>query len=117
MRAHSIAVIAEFERPFDLRTAQQVLDDDGNVDYFPGDTFPSPMERSMKDRVAVGRLRVDTFSDNGASMWIVGDQIRKGAALNALQIMEFLESEKFRKPEALSMFVRGMRFRAKPKNR
>ncbi|MDR2603120.1 MAG: hypothetical protein LBC11_00975 [Puniceicoccales bacterium] len=49
------------------------------------------MKQACKNNIAIGRLRKDTFLKNAATMWVVGDQIRKGAALNAIQIMEYLE--------------------------
>ncbi|MDR1595370.1 MAG: aspartate-semialdehyde dehydrogenase [Puniceicoccales bacterium] len=113
MRAHSISVIAEFERSFDLCVAQRILRENEHVDYFPGTSFPSAIERTKKDRVGVGRLRVDTFFDNGATMWVVGDQIRKGAALNALQIMELLEFQKC-KSTPIPLVVQDVRAKTMP---
>ncbi|MDR1413583.1 MAG: aspartate-semialdehyde dehydrogenase [Puniceicoccales bacterium] len=93
-RVHSIAAIAEFDKPFEIHLGEQVLRENSSIDYFTSNEFPSPTRQENMDNVAVGRLRVDTFLDNGASMWIVGDQVRKGAALNAIQIMEHLEQLK-----------------------
>ena len=52
--------------------------------------FPTPIDCSNKDNCIVGRIREDFSSKHGMSIWIVGDQIRKGAALNAVQIAELL---------------------------
>jgi aspartate-semialdehyde dehydrogenase len=94
LRAHSISIIAHFEKPFDLDLAEQILSANKNIDYFPSNSFPTPLKQTGKNNIGVGRLRKDTFLENAATMWIVGDQIRKGAALNAIQIMEYLETLK-----------------------
>ncbi|MDR1401831.1 MAG: aspartate-semialdehyde dehydrogenase [Puniceicoccales bacterium] len=90
-RVHSIAAIVEFHEPFDMRLGEQILQQNNSIDFFQHNEFPCPLRRENMDNVAVGRLRSDTFLDNAVSLWIVGDQVRKGAALNALQIMEKLE--------------------------
>ena len=52
--------------------------------------YPMPLESAGKDDVYVGRVRKDLANDNGITLWLTGDQIRKGAALNAVQIAEYL---------------------------
>jgi aspartate-semialdehyde dehydrogenase len=88
---HSEAVNVEFERPFDIAEARDVLrrtpgvvvqDEPQNVAY------PMPITAWEKDEVFVGRLRRDTTIPNGLNMWIVADNLRKGAATNAIQIAE-----------------------------
>ena len=97
MRAHSIAVQAEFEKPVDLATAREA------IEAFPGvqliddparNRYPMPLEMAGTDDCAVGRLRRDHAFDNGLSFFVSGDQILKGAALNAVQIAEALHAEK-----------------------
>lgn len=92
-RAHSIAISAEFERPVDLAVARRVINE------FPGTelcdnpstkTYPMPLDYAGKEKCGVGRLRKDSLFDNGLSLWICGDQLWKGAALNAVQIAEAL---------------------------
>lgn len=92
-RAHSIAVSAEFERPVTLHEAREA------INAFPGielrdDTasrdYPMPLDYAGKDDCAVGRLRLDCALENGISFWVCGDQLLKGAALNAVQIAELL---------------------------
>jgi aspartate-semialdehyde dehydrogenase len=92
-RAHSIAISAEFARPVDLAQARaaitafsgaELCDDPANARY------PMPVHYSGKEKCGVGRLRKDTFFDNGLSLWVSGDQLWKGAALNAVQIAEVL---------------------------
>jgi aspartate-semialdehyde dehydrogenase len=92
-RAHSVAVSAEFERPVSLEQARAVLSN------FPGlrlvddpstNTYPLPLDVAGQDDCQVGRLRVDCALENGLSFWVVGDQLLKGAALNAVQIAEHI---------------------------
>jgi aspartate-semialdehyde dehydrogenase len=90
-RAHSVAVNAEFDRPVDLTKAREVLsrspglrlvDDPAKAEY------PLPLNCAEKDDCEVGRLRYDCALDNGLAFWVAGDQLLKGAALNAVQIAE-----------------------------
>ena len=93
LRAHSIAVSAEFERPVDLARARAAIAAFPGVDVLDDPaqkSYPMPWFLSGKDNCAVGRLRRDLALDNGLAFWVVGDQILKGAALNAIQIAELL---------------------------
>jgi aspartate-semialdehyde dehydrogenase len=92
-RAHSVAVSAEFERPVSLEQARAALSN------FPGlrlvddpatNAYPLPLHVAGQDDCQVGRLRVDCALENGLSFWVVGDQLLKGAALNAVQIAEHI---------------------------
>ncbi|MEN9674801.1 MAG: hypothetical protein RIS76_697 [Verrucomicrobiota bacterium] len=92
-RAHSVAVSAEFARPVTVDAARevlgrapglQVIDDPANQRY------PMPLDITGQYDCAVGRLRRDVALDNGLCFWVVGDQLLKGAALNAVQIAEEL---------------------------
>lgn len=92
-RAHSIAVSAEFVKPITPQTARSVLakapgikvvDDPATL------TYPTPLEVSGQNDCEVGRIRKDVAFDNGLAFWVVGDQLLKGAALNAVQIAEHL---------------------------
>lgn len=94
-RAHSIAISAEFERPVDLAVARAA------IAAFPGaevcdepakKVYPMPLDYAGKEKCGVGRLRKDTLFDNGLSLWVSGDQLWKGAALNAIQIAEALHA-------------------------
>jgi aspartate-semialdehyde dehydrogenase len=92
-RSHSIAVSADFERPIDLATARAVLTAAPGLDLFDDPAqaqYPMPLFTSEKDNCQVGRLRRDCVFDNGLAFWVVGDQLLKGAALNAVQIAELL---------------------------
>jgi aspartate-semialdehyde dehydrogenase len=92
-RSHSVAVTAEFEKPVSVAAARatlakapglDVVDDPANQKY------PMPLFTSEKDNCQVGRLRMDCAFDNALSFWVSGDQLLKGAALNAVQIAEEL---------------------------
>jgi aspartate-semialdehyde dehydrogenase len=90
-RAHSIAVSAEFENPVDLTVARKALESFPGVDVVDNPAefgYPVPLHVSGEDNCKVGRLRVDCALENGLSFWVVGDQLLKGAALNAVQIAE-----------------------------
>jgi aspartate-semialdehyde dehydrogenase len=92
-RAHSVAVSAEFERPVNVAEARQA------IEAFPGvrvvdvpseKEYPLPLHVAGKDDCEVGRLRLDCALENGLAFWICGDQLLKGAALNAVQIAELV---------------------------
>jgi len=95
LRSHSESVWIQTEKPLSveevraaLSNAQGVtlMDDPANLVY------PMPLETAGKDDVYVGRIRKDLADENGITLWLSGDQIRKGAALNAVQIAEYLVS-------------------------
>ncbi len=92
-RSHSVSITAEFERPVDVATARaayegkpgvQLKDDPANR------LFPVPLDTTGKDDCLVGRIRKNIVLENALDLWVVGDQVRKGAALNAVQIAEIL---------------------------
>lgn len=92
-RAHSVAVSAEFERPVTVEAARAALEAFPGVDLVddPAEAlYPLPLLLAEKDNCAVGRLRLDCAMDNGLCFWVAGDQLLKGAALNAVQIAEEL---------------------------
>src|SRR3981081_28990 len=92
-RAHSISVNAEFEQPVSLDRARDVLAQFPGLELFDDPThhhYPMPINCAGKENCQVGRLRIDTALDNGLAFWVCGDQILKGAALNAIQIAELL---------------------------
>ena len=93
LRSHSESVWIETERPISVEEAQQAIaaapgctlvDDPSTL------TYPMPLDTAGKDDVFVGRVRKDLSDENGLTFWLSGDQIRKGAALNAVQIGEYL---------------------------
>lgn len=69
------------------------------VDDWQANHFPMPIEASGQDDVFVGRIRQDISNPNGLELWLCGDQIRKGAALNAIQIAELLIEKNLLKPQ------------------
>ena len=93
LRSHSEAIWIETEKPLTIEEVKnaitngeglQLMDDPANKVY------PMPLFLAGKDDVYVGRIRKDLANENGITLWIVGDQIKKGAALNAVQIAEYL---------------------------
>jgi aspartate-semialdehyde dehydrogenase len=92
-RAHSVAVTAEFERPISIQQARDVLSKAPGlelVDEPHSNHYPMPLSVAGKDNCQVGRVRLDCALENGLSFWVSGDQLLKGAALNAVQIAELL---------------------------
>jgi aspartate-semialdehyde dehydrogenase len=92
-RAHSVAVNAEFEEPVSVERAREVLAKAPGielVDEPQSNRYPMPLNVTGKDNCQVGRVRVDCALENGLSFWVSGDQLLKGAALNAVQIAELL---------------------------
>ena len=92
-RAHSIAVSAEFEKPITPDAAREVLGKFSGIKVVDDPTkniYPTPLEVSGKDDCEVGRIRQDVAFENGLAFWVVGDQLLKGAALNAVQIAEVM---------------------------
>jgi aspartate-semialdehyde dehydrogenase len=92
-RAHSVAVTAEFQRPLSVEQAREILSKAPGlelVDEPHSNRYPMPLTVAGKDNCQVGRLRLDCAFENGLSFWVAGDQLLKGAALNAVQIAELL---------------------------
>ena len=93
-RAHSVAIHAEFEQPVSVDRGRDVLAKFRGlelVDAPATNHYPMPLESAGKENCQVGRIRVDTALDNGLAFWVCGDQLLKGAALNAIQIAEAVE--------------------------
>lgn len=93
LRAHSEAVNIEFAQPFDVKVARDLLSKAPGVrlvEDWGQNYFPMPIEAAHQDDVFVGRIRQDISNPNALELWLSGDQIRKGAALNAIQIAELL---------------------------
>ncbi len=92
-RAHSIAISAEFEKPVTPEAARAALTGAPGLDVVDDPAsraYPLPLDIAGKYNCAVGRIRKDCALDNGLAFWVVGDQLLKGAALNAVQIAELL---------------------------
>lgn len=94
-RAHSVAVNAEFERPVSAGAAIEVLSFVDGLDFVDNpehQIYPMPIQRQGQNNCAVGCIRKDCALENGLAFWVCGDQLLKGAALNAIQIAESLVS-------------------------
>lgn len=105
LRAHSEAVNLEFERPFEVSKARAAIEQaDGVklVEDWSANYFPMPIDASGEDDVLVGRIRHDLSHPAGLELWLCGDQIRKGAALNAVQIAELVVAKRWLKVAAIA---------------
>ncbi len=106
LRAHSEAINLEFREPFPVTRARAILAKAPGiklVEDWQANYFPMPREATGRDEVLVGRIRQDLSNSCGLELWLSGDQIRKGAALNAVQIAELLVSKNLIRPMALSV--------------
>lgn len=93
LRAHSEAINLEFDEPFSVAKALEVLSQAPGVELredWQANYFPMPIDATGRDPVLVGRIRQDISHPCGLELWLSGDQVRKGAALNAVQIAELL---------------------------
>ena len=93
MRSHSISVKLHFESPVTVEAAREILKDAPGVklvDDLGNKQYPMPLDTTGQDIVYVGRIRPDITDPNGLCLWCCGDQVRKGAATNAIQIAELL---------------------------
>ncbi|MBD5265849.1 MAG: aspartate-semialdehyde dehydrogenase [Duncaniella sp.] len=93
MRAHSEAVWVETEQPVSVEEARKAFESAEGlvvIDEPAAKKYPMPLDAAGKDPVYAGRLRKDLANPNGLTFWLVGDQIKKGAALNAVQIAQYM---------------------------
>ena len=93
LRSHSEAVWIETERPISIEETREAIEKGEGIQLMDDPatkTYPMPLFLAGKDDVFVGRIRKDLANENGLTLWLVGDQIKKGAALNAVQIGEYL---------------------------
>ena len=96
MRSHSISVSCHFDKPVTVEQVREVLADAPGVklvDDLKNKQYPMPLDTSGQDIVYVGRIRPALTDDNGICLWCCGDQVRKGAATNCVQIAELLVKE------------------------
>lgn len=101
LRAHSEAINLEFETPLSVDEARKILSQAPGVQLledWKANHFPMPIEATGRDEVLVGRIRQDISHPCGLELWLCGDQIRKGAALNAVQIAESLVAQSLLQP-------------------
>jgi aspartate-semialdehyde dehydrogenase len=100
LRAHSESVWVETEKPITVHDAKKSFANTPGIilmDNAEKQEYPMPLFLEGRDEVFVGRVRKDLTNENGLSFWSVSDQIKKGAALNAVQIAEYLIKEEFSK--------------------
>ena len=92
--AHCVSINVETEKPFDLNEVREALGKEASIKLVDDPetlSYPMPIDAEGKDQILLGRIRRDESLDNGLNLWSVADNIRKGAALNAVQIAEVLE--------------------------
>jgi aspartate-semialdehyde dehydrogenase len=95
---HSESVNVEFTRSFEMKDIMKILSESEGIvlqDRPNENIYPMPVSSQGKDDVFVGRLRRDNSRANSLNMWIVSDNLRKGAATNAVQIAEYLIEKEF----------------------
>ena len=93
---HSEAINIEFDSPLDAKEAQEILENSeaiSVIDHRKDEGYVTPVEIAGEDKVYISRIRNDETLDNGISLWVVSDNLRKGAALNAVQIAELIISQ------------------------
>ncbi|MBQ8893855.1 MAG: aspartate-semialdehyde dehydrogenase [Clostridia bacterium] len=93
VRSHSISVTVKTEKPISVEEARNIIAQAPGcklVDDLPNKVYPMPLDTTDQDLVFVGRIRKDLTDENGLAIWCCGDQVRKGAATNAIQIAELL---------------------------
>ena len=93
MRSHSIAITLRTENKIEIEDAKKAIRNFPGVrliEDYEGRCYPTPLDTGNQDLVWVGRIRQDLTDDNGITLWCCGDQIRKGAAANAVQILKLL---------------------------
>ena len=98
LRAHSEAIWVETESPISIEDARKAFEQAPGLvvmDNPAEKEYPMPLDIAGKDPVYVGRLRKDLCNERGLTFWVVGDQIKKGAALNAVQIAQYLLKHEF----------------------
>ena len=96
IRSHSIALTLRFENKLSVEAAKDAVRNFPGVkliEDYEGRCYPTPLDTSNQDLVWVGRIREDLCDDNGLTLWCCGDQIRKGAASNAVQILRMMIEE------------------------
>ena len=96
VRSHSISVTLHFDRPVSVAEAREIIAAAPGcklVDDLASKVYPMPLDTSDQDIVFVGRIRPDLTDENGLNLWCCGDQVRKGAATNAVQIAELVIKE------------------------
>lgn len=100
---HSESINVEFEQPFDMADVRKMLNEAEGIiveDDLANNKYPMPRFAKNKDEVFVGRIRRDESVDNGLNMFVVADNLRKGAATNAVQIAEYLVAKQLIQPLA-----------------
>lgn len=88
LRSHSLSMTLQCEKPIEISIIKDILNNTKGCKFIDDPLYPMPLDTSNQDLVYVGRIRKDLCHPNGITLWCCGDQIRKGAAVNAIQIAE-----------------------------
>jgi len=91
---HGVAIQLETKQPIHIETLNKALREAPGIKLYEADTYPTPQDANGTDLVHVGRIRKDPSVQNGLHLWCVADNLRKGAASNAVQILQYLLEEK-----------------------
>lgn len=97
---HSLSVVAEFDGPAHVEEVLDILAEAPGVELVAGEDYPTPLDVAGVDGSWVGRIRPDPTTEGAVAFWVVGDNLRKGAALNCVEIAEILISEGWLKPSS-----------------
>lgn len=111
LRAHCVSANVEFRNPFTLQAVYAVLQEMPGLKLFENreqNRFPTPVDATGKDEIFCGRIRIDPSQPNTLEFWAVGDQLRKGAALNAVQIAEEILSKRSRSVKTQDLLTHRM---------
>jgi aspartate-semialdehyde dehydrogenase len=90
---HSVSINVECEKAIDLSVLKQAFNHHSGIIFYEGKSYPTPQDAAGNDLVHVGRLRKDESRENALNLWVVADNVRKGAATNAIQIAEYMIKE------------------------
>jgi aspartate-semialdehyde dehydrogenase len=93
---HSVSINVECVKPIDMNLLKEALTNHSGIVYYDGKSYPTPQDVAGNDLVHVGRLRIDESTQNALHLWVVADNVRKGAATNAIQIAEHIIKEGLR---------------------
>lgn len=90
---HSVSIHVECQKPIDLDLLKEQFKSHPGIVFYDGKSYPTPIDARGNDLVHVGRVRLDRKEDHSLNLWVVADNVRKGAATNAIQIAEYMIKE------------------------
>ena len=90
---HSVSINVSCDQPIDLNQLKETFKNHPDIVFYDDQSYPTALDVHGDDKIHVGRIRMDMSQENGLNLWVVADNIRKGAATNAIQIAEYLIKE------------------------